>query len=300
MKHRVNGGWPNESPRVFVMQLAARPALGDKKSQHTELEKKILRGQSAQANGFENASIFGVALLCGIVAKLPGREMNMYAVSYLLIRAVYNWLYVMTSERKYSYIRTIVFQFMIAIYVSLFARSAFAIAHVMKKFAMHPKSRSAYQHARISFRQRRLHDAKQLRNAHRSAKVDRIMTFILLLSESKTHLPDLYAFHDFICTFYLGRHQEVLEGLRNEQRPGRPKNKQLSALENLIAVEEQEYYEGVEVPDLTNAANVELLREWKGDPQALPNFRFVRISGAVRDMFTVVQEGNHKRLQESL
>lgn len=129
--------------------------------------------------------------------------------------------------------------------------------------------------------------------------VDRILTFVLLLSEDKTHLPDLYSFHDFISTFYLGRHNDELEELKKEQRPGRPKSKRLIELEQLMEAEKREYYEGMDVPDLCNETNVDLLRKWEGDPQGIPLFRFVRISSSDRDMCRVVQAGTHKALQES-
>lgn len=170
---------------------------------------------------------------------------------------------------------------------------------------MHPKSRHAFQKARVMLRQRRLNEAKHVRDRQKSAKgtaasltaVDRIMTFVLLLPEDKSHLPDLYAFHDFITTFYLGRHDEELAMLRKEQRPGRPKSKRLMELEDLQAAEQQEYREGIDVPDLCNETNVALLREWKGDPQAIPLFRFVRISSSDRDLCRIVQPGIHKQLQ---
>lgn len=127
--------------------------------------------------------------------------------------------------------------------------------------------------------------------------VDRIMTFILLLPSDKTHLADMYSLHDFVRTFYLPRHNDELRDLESEQRPGRPPSRQLVQLRDRIATEEHEYKEGIEVPDLCNATNVELLRAWQGDPQALHCFRFVRISGTDRENCTVTQLGSHKLLQ---
>lgn len=161
---------------------------------------------------------------------------------------------------------------------------------LMEKKSVHPNSRHAFQRQRIALRERRLTDAKVVRNRQRSAKgkslaltiVDRIMTFILLLDDDKTHLPDLNAFHDFINTFYLTRHDAELEMLRAEQRPGRPKNKRLVELEDMLTRDTREYHEGMDVPDLCNETNVAILREWKGDPQGQHLFRFVRISSADR------------------
>lgn len=159
----------------------------------------------------------------------------------------------------------------------------------MQKASVHPNSRQAYQKSRIALRQHRLNEAKGVRDRARSAKgtcivnsVDRIMSFVLLLSGDKTHIPDLNAFHDFINTFYLGRHDSELDELRAAQRLGRPKSKHLMELEEAVEKEKREYYEGIIVPDLMNETNVSLLRQWKGDPQALHLFRFVRVCGSDR------------------
>ena len=170
---------------------------------------------------------------------------------------------------------------------------------LVKKDAMHPNSRHAFQRARVVLRSRRLNEAHAARRRERSAKVDRILAFVLLLSEDKTHIPDLYAFHDFMTTFFLARHDEELAELQKAQRPGRPKSKRLLELERLIASEKREYHDGMVVPDLCNETNVELLRQWEGDPQALPLFRFVRISSSERDSFRVIQAGTHKLLQNT-
>jgi uncharacterized MAPEG superfamily protein len=57
-KNKVQGGWTNENPRAFVARLNARAASGTKL---TALEEKILRGQSAQQNGFEWWALWAVA-----------------------------------------------------------------------------------------------------------------------------------------------------------------------------------------------------------------------------------------------
>ncbi|WFD35981.1 translation machinery-associated protein 16 [Malassezia cuniculi] len=143
-----------------------------------------------------------------------------------------------------------------------------------KKGPAHPNSRRAHQMARIALRQNKINASKDVRDKARNARVDRIMTFILLLPEEKSHLPDLYSLHDFVRTFYLPRYDDDLAELEKEQRPGRPPSRQLTELRDRISAEAREYNEGMEVPDLCNATNVELLRAWQGDPQALHLFRF--------------------------
>ncbi len=100
-----------------------------------------------------------------------------------------------------------------------------------------------------------------------------------MLPDDLEALPDLAAVHSFMTDSFLTRHNEELEELRSERRPGRPPAKRETELKETIAKESQEYNEGFELPDLTSVTNVKLLREWQGDPQALPNFRMVRISG---------------------
>ncbi|WFD31289.1 translation machinery-associated protein 16 [Malassezia sp. CBS 17886] len=127
--------------------------------------------------------------------------------------------------------------------------------------------------------------------------VDGILTFVLLLSEDKTHIPDLNSLHDFIRTFYLARHDDELAALKKDARPGRSRPKKLIELDDRIATEAREYREGMIMPDLMDETNVALLREWEGDPQAIPLFRFIRVSGTDRELCKVVQGGTHKLLQ---
>ncbi|PWN48267.1 hypothetical protein IE53DRAFT_389543 [Violaceomyces palustris] len=160
----------------------------------------------------------------------------------------------------------------------------------------HPDSRRAAQLARVRLRKQKLQGASKARGKQVSSKVDRILTMILLLPEEKAFLPDLYSLHDFVTTFYLDRHSDEMEEILGEKRVGRPPSKREVELTDLMQRERIEYRQGIEIPDLCSEVNVKLLREWKGDPQALPMFRMVRISGTYRDQCTVIQQGNHKLL----
>jgi uncharacterized MAPEG superfamily protein len=69
--NKVQGGWSNENPRAFVARLNARAAAGTKL---TDLEEMILRGQSAQQNGFEWWAVWAVAVVGSacFIAWSPG------------------------------------------------------------------------------------------------------------------------------------------------------------------------------------------------------------------------------------
>ncbi|EST07961.1 Translation machinery-associated protein 16 [Kalmanozyma brasiliensis GHG001] len=160
----------------------------------------------------------------------------------------------------------------------------------------HPYSRRATQLARVAHRKDKLNQAKSVRSRSSNAKVDRLSTLILMLPDDIDALPDLAAVHAFVKDNFLTRHHDELEELRADRRPGRPPHKREVELKEVIAKELQEYNEGLEIPDFTNATNVKLLREWQGDPQALPLFRMVRISGNDPDQCKLMHTGTHKLL----
>lgn len=57
---KVQGGWTNENPRAFVARLNAKAATGKKLN---SVEEMILRGQSAQQNGYEWFPVWAVAVV---------------------------------------------------------------------------------------------------------------------------------------------------------------------------------------------------------------------------------------------
>ncbi|CDS82475.1 uncharacterized protein SPSC_03294 [Sporisorium scitamineum] len=164
----------------------------------------------------------------------------------------------------------------------------------------HPHSRRATQLARVAHRKDKLNHAKSVRSRSSSAKVDRLSTLVLLLPDEIDALPDLPSVHEFISQNFLTRHNDELQELKAERRPGRPPLKREVELKELIAKEAQEYQEGFELPDLTNLTNVKLLRDWQGDPQALLLFRMVRISAKYPEQCKLIHPGTHKLLQLEL
>lgn len=64
-RNKVQGGWTNQNPRAFVARLNSRAAAGNKL---TDLEEMILRGQSAQQNGFEWWAVWAVAVVCSFAS----------------------------------------------------------------------------------------------------------------------------------------------------------------------------------------------------------------------------------------
>ena len=128
-KYNINGrsGWPNESPRPFFIQLAARPVDHDKKTHHTSVERTILRCQACHANGLENLPILGIALLAGTVAGLPNVMLNILAALYLVFRSFFNVFYIFVERREISLIRSLLFLGHICVYMTLFVHAGLAL-----------------------------------------------------------------------------------------------------------------------------------------------------------------------------
>ncbi|KAK0530894.1 translation machinery-associated protein 16 [Tilletia horrida] len=166
-----------------------------------------------------------------------------------------------------------------------------------KNEPMHPDSRRAAQLTRAATRDAKLKSQKSSRKIHNINKVDRISTFVLLVPDEVDHIHDLRALHTWVQESWLPRHDDELSRLKAMRRPGRPPLKEEITLQHRIEAERAEYAAGLELPDLTSPANLRLLREWRGDPQGLNAFRFVRISGKFPEQFTVVQEGIHPTLK---
>lgn len=127
-KYRMLSGYKLESPRTFFVQLAARPVPGDKKSEHTAMERRYLRCEAAQQNGFENVPIFGVMLLAGIVAQLPGGFMNAMAATYLALRVIFNLVYIFVENPKLATVRSMAYLGTVAIYMTVLIKAALAVA----------------------------------------------------------------------------------------------------------------------------------------------------------------------------
>lgn len=60
------------------------------KKTKTETDKKIIRAESAQLNGFENLGWFAAAVVAANVARVPNGQLNQLTAGYLLSRAIFN------------------------------------------------------------------------------------------------------------------------------------------------------------------------------------------------------------------
>lgn len=63
----------------------------------------------------------------GIQAQVPVAEMNKYAIIHIASRIIYNYLYLNTKSRRFSFLRTIVFQISIYPSIAIFFKAARAL-----------------------------------------------------------------------------------------------------------------------------------------------------------------------------
>ncbi|KIS69706.1 uncharacterized protein UMAG_02234 [Mycosarcoma maydis] len=126
--NKVQGGWSNVNPRFWVQSLIAK---GQTKKL-TPLELQILRGQSCQANSFENVPLFVASLLWANYTGLQVGTINNFVVGYLVSRAIYTLLYLKTTGKAESFARTLVFNFGIVWIITIWLKGAWKISPVLK------------------------------------------------------------------------------------------------------------------------------------------------------------------------
>lgn len=88
---------------------------------------KYLRAEAAQQNGFEVLPYFAAAIVAGNAAKLPATLLNNSAVLFLASRVVYNVLYISTTSKPVSNLRSIVYLVGISVIFNLFIQAGKAL-----------------------------------------------------------------------------------------------------------------------------------------------------------------------------
>ncbi|GAA5914379.1 MAPEG family protein [Sporobolomyces salmoneus] len=92
----------NVSPRDFLRKV-------QNQEKQSAVVQKYLRAEAAQQNSFEQWGIFASAVVVGNMARLPTKYMNLFAGGYLLSRALYNILYINTTSKVWSNLRSVVY-----------------------------------------------------------------------------------------------------------------------------------------------------------------------------------------------
>ena len=82
---------------------------------------------------------------------------------------------------------------------------------------------------------------------------------------------------DHILLFIRRTDSELTE-LNDTRRPGRPPSTREDILKRKQEAEVKEYRSGFWIPDLQDAENVGILKEWNGDWAALAQLKYVRVA----------------------
>ncbi|KAJ3159168.1 hypothetical protein HDU86_002070 [Geranomyces michiganensis] len=137
----------------------------------------------------------------------------------------------------------------------------------------HPYSRKATQLRRALNRDDKLHSQKKAGDVKKTRVVDRMLWFKYALDDNLVAATLEHA-HE-IVRMYIGRHDAEIDELVARLRKGRPPPGRLELLRNLRAKDQQEYNNGIEVPNLTDPKNVVTLKAWEGDYNGLSHIKSI-------------------------
>ncbi|KIK38296.1 hypothetical protein CY34DRAFT_809512 [Suillus luteus UH-Slu-Lm8-n1] len=166
-----------------------------------------------------------------------------------------------------------------------------------KEKVFHPDSRKAGQLNRVQLRKAKLADAASKRTKKHSAQADVYGFFYHAIPPEGT--LSLEGLHSIISNVWLTRHDDELEQERAARRKGRPKSTKELKLEEIKLRESEQYRTGMDVPDLTHEATVELFRKWDQTEVAyIQLLRFIRISSVDSTSAVVSKQGEHHSLKE--
>jgi uncharacterized MAPEG superfamily protein len=93
----------NTQPRSLTQMVAGNQSID------SATKGRIIRAESAQANGFENVGLFAAAVIAGNMANLEIRMLNLLSVGYLASRLIYNYIYINNTTGPLAMTRTAVF-----------------------------------------------------------------------------------------------------------------------------------------------------------------------------------------------
>ncbi|KAG0705565.1 hypothetical protein DFH29DRAFT_799906 [Suillus ampliporus] len=168
-----------------------------------------------------------------------------------------------------------------------------------KEKVFHPDSRKASQLSRVQLRKAKLAEATSKRTKKQSAQADVYGFFYHAIPPEGT--ISLEELHAIVRNVWLTRHDDELEQERAARRKGRPKSTKELKLEEIKLRESEQYRTGMDVPDLTHEASVELFRKWDQKEVAyIQLLRFIRINSVDPTSAVVSKTGEHHSLKQSV
>ncbi|KXL47026.1 hypothetical protein M433DRAFT_57952 [Acidomyces richmondensis BFW] len=153
--------------------------------------------------------------------------------------------------------------------------------HVVKKKgskinSLHENSRDALRLRKASARDDRVAKVTAVREKANRQWLDRVLFFQEKLPDTlhPLQVEDMQA----LIRDYVNRHDEELDQLKSERRPGRPPSTRQTVLEGQKDLERKEYESGLWLPNLSDEETLMKLDAWQGDWASLGSMRFLRIN----------------------
>ncbi|WVR06232.1 hypothetical protein IAU60_003262 [Kwoniella sp. DSM 27419] len=167
------------------------------------------------------------------------------------------------------------------------------------KEGLHPGSRKAAQLTRVHLRTDKLKSQEKSRRDYAEAKLHRPLFFLHALTSP--HPLSLDSLRALITEVYLARHDDRIDELVNERRPGRPKAKELLELEEVRKREKAEYETGMEVPDMTHAPTTRLMYTWHQSDTSISHshtdlLRVIRIAPGEKSDIVLLRKGKAEEM----
>ncbi|ORY98130.1 translation machinery-associated protein 16 [Syncephalastrum racemosum] len=146
------------------------------------------------------------------------------------------------------------------------------LKNIKNRDAAHPYSRKAKQLNRAIQRKEKLTTARAARHSS-NPRVERWLWFRFALDENLPCASEEHV-HELI-RMYIDRTDDELEELEKKASKAmhRQKSPKIEVLKSLKHSEENEYESGMELPILTDADVVKILRAWDGDANSLARIK---------------------------
>jgi uncharacterized MAPEG superfamily protein len=123
--HVASGGnplaWDNRNPRSAELKSNLKSRLAP------ENWALYQRAEAASANAYENFPFYAAAIIVGRIAGLSQDTSNKFAVGFLAARALHSLSFILTSNQKYTIIRTLAYFASIVLGTRHFLRAAKAL-----------------------------------------------------------------------------------------------------------------------------------------------------------------------------
>ncbi|KAK9388139.1 hypothetical protein V1515DRAFT_599756 [Lipomyces mesembrius] len=118
IKAATNGQWDNANPKSTLWDETMKRIVPK------ETYSCFQRAEAAHKNGMENFPLFATALVLGTLVKLPSQTMNVFAGTFLIVRALYTAAYINIKRGKISFMRSALWGLGLVLCISIIGMAA--------------------------------------------------------------------------------------------------------------------------------------------------------------------------------